>query len=171
MLRSYQRMGWQPDLAEMQPILRAHRLAEGTLDRGLPELPGPGETDEATAMALFWSALYEIALDRAARVDGLVVVSHEELAGGGMPAVRVLFSTLGLTTSDATAEEIEHERAPTTPEPSGTDQPVLHNFDRAPEQAAHSWRARSSAEEIALMETAAAGTMERLKGLRLRLQG
>lgn len=171
MLVSYRRMGWQPDLTELQPILRAHRLAEGTSHRGLPELPSPGETDDATAMALFWSALYEIALDRAAPLGDLVVVSHEELAGGGMPAVRTFFATLGLQTSAATAEEIEHEQPQKTPEPTGGDHPVLHDFDRAPEQAAHSWRVRLSEDEISTMETVAAGTMERLAGLRVPLQG
>lgn len=172
-LVSYRRMGWQPDLAELRPILQAHRELEGTSGRGLPELPLPGQTDDATAMALFWSALYEIALDRAAAVDDLVVVSHEELAGGGMPAVRALFGRLGLATSDATAAEIAQEQPASTPPGARSegDQPALHDFHRSPAQAAHSWRSRLSQDELATMEAAAAGTMARLDGLRLRLPG
>jgi hypothetical protein len=168
-LVSYRRMGWQPDLAELRPILQAHRELEGTIERGLPELPLPGETDEATAMALFWSALYEIALDRAAHLEDLVVVSHEELAGGGMPAVRALFARLGLTTSDETAAEIAHEQSATAPETSSEDRPVLHDFDRSPAQAAHSWRAKLTTDDLATMEAAATDMMARLDGLRLRL--
>jgi len=175
-LVSYRRMGWQPDLAELRPILDAHREAEGTAHSGLPELPLPGQTDDATAMALFWSALYEIALDRAASVDGLVVVSHEELAGGGMPAVRTLFETLGLTTSDATAAEIEQEQPRRVSETSETSQPatgsgrpVLHDFDRDPAQAAHSWRARLTGDELTTMEAVAGDMMGRLDALRLPL--
>jgi hypothetical protein len=175
-LVSYRRMGWQPDLAELRPILRAHREVEGTSDRGLPELPLPGEADDATAMALFWSALYEIALDRAASVDGLVVVSHEELAGGGMPAVRTLFGALGLSTSEATAAEVEKERGGAPPEDSSarpeprSERPALHDFDRAPAQAAHSWRSRLTADELATIEGAAAHMMGRLEARRLPLE-
>jgi hypothetical protein len=169
-LVSYRRMGWQPDLEELRPILSAHREAEGTLDRGLPELALPGETDEATAMASFWSALYEIALDRAASVDGLVVVSHEELAGGGMPAVQTLFEALGLATSDATAAEIEQEQPQATPQrPTGSGRPALHDFDRAPAQAAHSWRGRLTADELTTLEAVAGDMMARLDTLRLPL--
>jgi hypothetical protein len=124
-------------------------------------------------MALFWSALYEIALDRAAPVDDLVVVSHEELAGGGMPAVRALFGRLGLATSEATAAEIAQEQP--TPVPLETrsygDQPALHDFNRSPAQAAHSWRTRLTQDELATMEAAAAHTMARLDALRLPLPG
>jgi hypothetical protein len=173
-LTSYRRMGWQPDLAELRPILREHRRTHATEDQGLPELPLPGETDEATAMALFWSALYEIALDRAAGVEDLVVVSHEELAGGGMPAVEALFKALRLSVSSETAAEIEHEQPPTQPERpvdgNATGQrPALHDFDRSPEQAAHSWRAKLPADEIATMETVAADMLGRLDELRVRL--
>lgn len=169
-LVSYRRMGWQPDLAELRPILRAHREAAGTSERGLPDLPLPGETDDATAMALFWSALYEIALDRAAAVDSLTVVSHEELAGGGLPAAQTLFRALGLTTSDATAAEIDQEQPEATSRPvSSSHRPVLHDFDRAPSQAAHSWRGRLTADELATMETAAVGMLERLDARRLPL--
>jgi hypothetical protein len=169
-LVSYRRMGWQPDLAELRTILRSHREAEGTAGQGLPDLPRPGEADEATAMALFWSALYEIALDRAAAIDGLTVVSHEELAGGGMPAVQSLFGTLGLTTSEATAAEIEHEQASPAPEPAHhDDRPVLHNFDRSPAHAAHSWRGRLTPSELSTMESVAADMMARLDGIRLPL--
>lgn len=175
-LVSYRRMGWQPDLAELRPILSAHRERRSSGSSGSPALPLPGETDEATAMALFWSALYEIALDRAASVDGLVVVSHEELAGGGMPAVRTLFGALGLTTSEATAAEVQHERSQTSPTPSArsgssSQRPALHDFDRAPSQAAHSWRDRLTADELTMIEAAAAPMMERLEAGRLPLDG
>lgn len=172
MLVSYRRMGWQPDLTELRPLLREHRQAHGTTDAGLPELPLPGETDDATAMAVFWSILYEIALDRAASIDDLVVVSHEELAGGGMPAVRTLFSTLDLTTSADTQAEIEHEQPSVAKAPETTaERPALHDFDRAPEQAAHSWRSRLEPGELERMDAVGAAMLARLDGLRLPLTG
>ncbi|MGC4110221.1 MAG: hypothetical protein QM747_07310 [Nocardioides sp.] len=174
MLVSYRRMGWQPDLTELRPILRRHRADHGTTDSGLPELPLPGETDDATAMAVFWSILYEIALDRAEGIDGLVVVSHEGLAGGGMPAVEKLFSTLGLRTSEGTAAEIEREqgagKAPAdTGSSGGGDRPALHDFNRSPAQAAGAWRDRLEPGELDRMESVGAAMLARLEALRLTL--
>ncbi|HEX3931524.1 MAG TPA: sulfotransferase [Nocardioides sp.] len=170
MLVSYRRMGWQPDLTELRPILREHRREQGTTDGGLPELPLPGEADDATAMAVFWSVLYEIAVDRAADIDGLVVVSHEELSAGGMPAAESLFTTLGLTTTRDTVAEMEHEQPTAATEPSAAaGRPALHDFNRSPAQAAHSWRARLEPGELDRVEAAASDMLARLESLRTRL--
>jgi hypothetical protein len=163
-LASYRRMGWQPDLDELRPVLDHHRAEHGS-STGL-DLPRPGDTDEADAMGRFWSALYEIALDGAEEVPGLIVLSHEELASGGVPAAHQLFRALQLRPSAATDAELspKTQRADPTSEPAG-----LHNLQRAPQEVAGDWRHQLTPAEIERIEQVTEPIRARLQQLRLRL--
>lgn len=172
-LVSYRRMGWTPDLDEVAPLLAAHRAARG--DAVGPDLRSVAG-DEVAAMAGFWSALYEVALDRAD--ERAVWVSHERLAAGGPPEARRLFARLGLEWSAESEREFGEvgNRPPTAgsapggaeagPAPKAPAAEQLHQFDRAPDQVAQEWRTRLTADELARIEELTAPVAERL-GARL----
>jgi hypothetical protein len=160
-LASYRRMQWQPDLEELAAVVAEIRSSgSGEL---LPDLPAPGETSPAEEMGLFWSVLHELALADAAQ-SGVVVVSHSELATGGVTAGETLAGRLGLSWSPAMAEELSNE-APTAPVRSEQ----LHNFDRAPAAVAEEWRAKLTSAEIERIEGVTEGTRARLESARLTL--
>lgn len=142
-LVSYRRMGWEPDLLELQRLVERLRTDRG-LD--LDDLPVPGRVSPAEEMGRFWSALHEIALLDAPALDGLVVVSHEELAGGGEGGGRRLFEVLGLGWGHGSTIELERESGGTT---AGSD---LHRFDRPPAAVASAWRRQLDPRELALIE-------------------
>lgn len=158
-LASYRRMGWSPDLAELQPILAAHRLR-----RGCGSATAGSADTEAAAMGSFWAGLYEIALDNVAAADGVVVVSHEEVAGHGAAGARRLFAALGLTWSDAAMGELMIESGAV---PASTS--ALHNFNRSPREVASAWRRHVSEEEVRIVEEATHAVRQRLADARLRL--
>lgn len=160
-LASYRRMQWQPDLEELGAIVAAVRSAGG--GEQLPDLPARGETSPAEEMGLFWSVLHELALADAAQ-SGLVVVSHTELATGGVVAGETLATRLGLSWSPAMAEELSNE-APSAPVKSEQ----LHNFDRAPAAVAEEWRAKLTSPETERIEAVTEGTRARLEAVRLTL--
>jgi hypothetical protein len=165
-LASYRRMGWQPDLDELRPVLRAHRATHGTADR--PDLPAPGQSSAAEEMGRFWSALYEIALDNARDLERLVIVSHEELAGGGEPAARRLFDALDLQLSPATRGELSRE-GPERASAPATGTKGLHDLDRAPAAVAGEWRRRLEPGEVETIEAVSRQTLADLDRDRLRL--
>lgn len=144
-LASYRRMGWSPDLAEVAPLLAAHRRA---LDRpGADELAHVDAGDEVAAMAAFWSALHEIALDDRAGCPA-VWVSHDGLAAGGPDAGRRLFDRLGLAWSaQSTAEWSGGDEQPAA-EASGR----LHELGRDPTHVAEAWRDRLAPGEVDRIE-------------------
>lgn len=161
-LASYRRMGWAPDLGELAPILDEHRAARAVTAR---PLPGPDKVGEAEAMGQFWSALYEIAIDNAEQSADLIVVSHEELASGGVAATGRLFDALALTWREGTDLELSREsRAPQ----SGSSR-TLHNFDRAPSEVAGGWRRELTPDELRAIEAATTSIRARLQALRLVL--
>ena len=160
-LASYRRMQWQPDLEELGAIVAAVRSAGG--GEQLPDLPRHGETSPAEEMGLFWSVLHELALSDAAQ-SGLVVVSHPELATGGVAAGETLAKRLGLSWSPAMAAELSNE-APRAQVKSEQ----LHNFDRAPAAVAEEWRAKLTNAEIERIEVVTEGTRARLQAARLTL--
>ena len=167
-LVSYRRMGWQPDLDELRPLLDAHRARCGTSSGAVP-LPERDTGSDASAMAAFWSALYEMALDNAERSgeDDLVIVSHEELAGGGIGTARALFAHLGLRWSASAAAEFGKE--PTTSKDAGVATGHrLHEFDRAPSAVAGAWRASLDSADIDRMESVSAPVAGRLEEARWR---
>jgi hypothetical protein len=128
-LVSYRRMGWTPDLDELAPVVTAHRRRMGGESR--PALAHRGEIGEVEAMARFWSALYEIALDNCTELHDLLVISREELAGGGRAATEQLFRALDLRWSLRTTRRLDSARVL-----AGGGHPgpptALHNFDRSP---------------------------------------
>lgn len=150
-LASYRRMGWRADLAEVRPILTAHRTSH--TDGGLP-VPTSAPRDDVEAMAEFWAALHEIALDHLPA--SAVVVSHEDLAAGGEDAARRLLERLGLDWPGVTVSA-----------GSGDAGTGLHRLDRDPATVAHGWRAHVDADEVDRIEALAGGILERLDALSL----
>lgn len=164
-LVSYRRMGWKPDLEELTAVLATRRGTAVAPGGGAVVVRSASAPDDAAGMALFWNALYDLALDDLEGLDGAVVVAHEELAGGGVPAASSLFRRLGLRPVEATLAELHKENG-RQGNSSG-----LHNLDRAPAQAASSWRQKVSGDELAAVEELTAATQDRLAARRLRLPG
>lgn len=160
-LASYRRMGWEPDLAEVQKLVEEARAGGGP---DLPDLPGPGETSLAEAMGRFWAALHDLALADTAGLDQLVVVSHQELASSGPAGGRTLAERLDLAWTASMEAELDKEGSVKETSPT-----TLHNFDRAPAQVAESWRAKLSADDVETIERVTAPTRAALDGVRLRL--
>jgi hypothetical protein len=167
-LASYRRMRWQPDLDELRPVLRAHRARHGTGDRA--DLPATGESSAAEAMGSFWSALYEIALDNARGLERPVIVSHEELAGGGEAAAQRLFDALDLELSPDTRAELSRQ-GPETAVPPASGARGLHDLDRAPAAVAGEWRRRLEPGEVETIEAVSGQIRAELDRDRLRLSG
>jgi hypothetical protein len=162
-LTSYRRMGWTPDLAELQAIVEQART-EG-LD--LPDLPAEGTTGPAEAMGRFWATLHELALaDITDAGVPIVVVAHHELAGSGPAGGRLLAERLGLGWTAGMERELAKESDGDAGSPSS-----LHNFDRAPAVVAQAWRAKLDSQEIADIERVTETTRARLDELRLPLSG
>lgn len=159
MLASYRRMGWVPDVDELQPILRRHRSQTGDSSDDVRDLPENGTVSDAEAMARFWAALYALCLHDIdhGKVSGVVVVSHEELATGGEGAGRALFDRLGITwTGGSTAEMSKGAGGAAV---GGT---TLHQFDRPPAQAATAWRDALHPGELEVVEQLTKSLMSRL---------
>lgn len=151
-LTSYRRMGWQPDLEELQAVVEARRRL-GLDPVAITDLPGVGEASEPTAMGLFWAALYRIALNDAVTVPGLVVVSHPEIAGGGTAAGKRLLAELDLTFTEESAAELARESGSAEQPRPQAQSSNLHNFDRDPGQVASSWRGLLEPAEIEEIES------------------
>lgn len=158
MLVSYRRMGWQPDLGEMAPIVHAFTRDYPEAARTIPRLPRDADPDGALAMAWFWSALYSIALADFASIPGGEVVSHEAVATDE-GVCRRLHDTLGVPWSPAADQEFAREGS------SEVDPAKLHNFDRRPADAALEWRGRVSGADIAVLDDATAQLRGRLDRL------
>ena len=167
-LASYRRMGWAPDLEELQPLVRTHQQQRPAPEPMAQDLPRPGEVAEAEAMGRFWAALYAMALSDLEQVPQMVVVSHEELASGGPAAGQRLFDSLGLAwTERSTAELAGGERG--TPVTEASTRAGLHDFNRNPSSVARSWRKHVSEEEVDAIESVTADVRARLDGARLSL--
>jgi len=179
-LASYRRMGWEPDLEELQPLVRAHQGEGHPAELTAQDLPRHGEVSEPEAMGRFWAALYTMALSDAVRTPGTLVVSHEEIAAGGVDAARALFDALGLSWTDRTTEELsagevgeaaEPPDAATGPSPLGAvAEPVrLHRLNRDPTTVARSWRAAVGDDDLESVEKVTRDVLRRLDEIRLRL--
>jgi hypothetical protein len=163
-LASYRRMGWEPDLEELRPIVRAHQQEGHPPALTALDLPAPGEVSPAEAMGRFWAALYTMALSDLPGLDA-VVVAHEEIAGGGTGAARALFARLGLSWS----RRVDREFAGRPREATVGGEARLHRFDRVPAEVAQSWREGVPATEVHLIEEVTAEVRDRLFQCRLRL--
>jgi hypothetical protein len=160
-LASYRRVKWQPRLDELARIVDA--LAGSEQGLVLPEIPAAGATSPEEEMGIFWSVLHEFALADAATCSA-VVVSHAELASGGVEAGRVLAARLGLEWSPAMAMELSkesHGEAVTSTQ--------LHHFDRAPVAVAEEWRTKLGDGEMQRIEHVAAATFAKVEAARVRL--
>ena len=147
-LASYRRMGWHADLAEVRPLLTAHRTSHTS--GGLP-VPTSAPADDVEAIGEFWAALHEIALDHLP--PSTVVVAHEDVAAGGEPAARELFDRLGQRWPGA---ERGH-RGGGQGSPSG-----LHRLHRDPKAVAHGWRTDVRTDDVERIEAATGDVLERL---------
>lgn len=165
-LASYRRMGWEPDLAELAPVLDSFAADAGAEDT--PRLPAPGTVGPAEAMSHFWNALYGMALFDLARTSNVVVVSHGELAAGGGDAAKKLFAALALPWTDGVEKELlpPAKRRPAAVEDGGHN---LHNFDRDPVEVASSWRASLDPEDLMTIERETAAVQAQLASVRLPL--
>jgi hypothetical protein len=164
-LASYRRVKWQPRLDELARIVDALTGNEPGSGHGLvlPEIPPAGAASPEEEMGIFWSVLHEFALADAATC-GAVVVSHAELASGGVEAGRVLAAHLGLEWAPAMAMELSKE---SRGEVATSTQ--LHQFNRAPVAVAEEWRTKLGDEEMQRIEHVAAATFAKVEGARLRL--
>lgn len=184
-LTSYRRMGWAPDLVELQVVIDQRREA-GLDPVPVVDLPRPDDASEPVAMGLFWAALYRMTLNDAARTPGLVVLSHPEIAGGGVRAGQSLFSELGLSWTDESAAELTQgasgSKATADADAGGggndtgrdhgaVDPKTLHNFDRNPGEVASSWRGRLGQTEIDAIESVTEQVRADLYAARFTLLG
>lgn len=154
-LASYRRMGWRPDIAEVERLVT------------LPAAPQVAGVDPLVVdMARFWAALNATALDDLSAVRDAVVVSHSEVATGGMPALRRLFQACGIgwdrdTESRITAAGSEGGSANTSK--------TLHDLNRSPVEVAQAWRRHVPEPEVAVLEQIAGATLTALEDRRVDL--
>jgi hypothetical protein len=167
-LASYRRMGWRADLAEISGLLADDDVNHGELVRSL-WCSGPDSLSETEQMGVFWSVLSTVMLADLDRAPGTVLVSHHELATGGMAAAGSLFASLGLRTSAATEEEMasQSDRGRATGSADGGG--GLHRLDRDPAEVAASWRRHLSPEDVSRIEEIAGPALARLTAARLVL--
>lgn len=168
-LASYRRVGWDPAVDELRPIQQEHQREHGA-KFATTEVPERGACDQAQTVSRFWAALYGIALDHVAETDGLVIVSHEELARGGAPAATRLFERLGLRWNDAAEQEMLGKAATGQTGESVSTQ-ALHDFARSPREVSAAWRDQLSSEELTVVEETTQEVRERLHDARLPLVG
>jgi Sulfotransferase family len=171
MLVSYRRVGWRPDLAEIRPHVRRPDLLAAA-GRGLAEGPDGAGGADVRAMAAFWAALYDQILADLDRVPGALLISHEDLAGGGEDALRTLYAALDLGWSEAAGRPFATPATPLTEGPAergSTAGTALHNFDRAPAQVAAAWTAALTPDELSEINALTADVQQELAGRRLRL--
>lgn len=159
-LASYRRMGWRPDIAELQDLVAGSGLRDDVRSRLATTLTGP-HRDDVDEMAAFWGVLHAIALDDLAAVPGSLVVAHEDVAAADDGVRRALFTALGMRVPPR-----EASRGDAGPKPA--DPTRLHNLDRRPEVAASSWRAQVSPDEVARIESVTDPTWAALMAARLR---
>lgn len=164
-LASYRRMGWTADLSELLALL-GHQASE-------PAGGAPGSTlsdlsEDGAAMCAFWCTLHRLALEDMDRIPGALVVSHEDVSAGGVPAARQLFDLCGLPWTPATERRVAamydvHPRSKVSTH-------ALHNFGRSPGEVTCGWRAELSAQEATAAERAAADVLSDLERRRATLR-
>jgi hypothetical protein len=163
-LASYRRMGWSPDLAEIEAAVppadqvgrEGHDLAQ----------------DPVAAMAWFWATLNHVALSDITRTGSGVVVSHSELAAGGPAAMQRLYRACGLGWDGRTEAAVRSAgsgegRAPKARVNSKGK--TLHELSRDSTQVAEAWRSKISPDELTVLEQLAGPTLHALEAARIDL--
>lgn len=163
-LSSYRRMGWAPSLDELAASLSQDGWSSELREALGPGLSHAGQGDEVDQMAALWSTLHELALSDLP--SDVIVVSHEEAAGGGERSRAQLLRALGM--SDR--QRATPQRQPSAPA-DGTDPQQLHRFDRAPTEVARSWRDSVDDSTVERLDRATSQVQARLHERRLLLVG
>ncbi|MFD1717374.1 sulfotransferase [Georgenia deserti] len=152
LLASHRRMGWKTD---WKGLLAA-------LDQ---EVSHPPES-QIQAISLLWRSAYQHILDLP-NEESPTIVAHQDLAVGGIPAARALYSELGLQLSKRGRQNLEQafHAGSTAPPPPGQ----LHASDRDPRSTTDQWRSRVSEEEAAELRKLTSDIRDRLADRRLIL--
>lgn len=139
-LSSYRRMGWAPDVKELEAIVEQFITIYGS-QPGVES--APERADDVSLMAWFWNVLNGIALFDADRLGAdVTVLSHEDIAVKGPGFASELFRHLGLVWQERSTAELERSGA-TVP----VDDMALHNFDRNPAKVAYEWETKVTGSE------------------------
>lgn len=157
-LVSFRRMGWTPAITEVVRLEALVRTSHGSA--AVPAL-APETPMDLLQVARMWSVLHDIALADARVIEDVVVVSHEELAGGGPLAVDRLHSRCGLQRREAPASSVRETRT--------VNERRLHNLDRNPCRVAGAWRTQIPPRELSELERLTRVTMDALETQRLRV--
>lgn len=161
-LASYRRMGWRPDVAEVQALVAGAR-ATGAVD--LPDLPASPEVSPAELMGRFWATLHDLALFDIDRTGtDVVVVAHHEVASSGLAGGRLLAARVGVPMSRQMELELARESGSAHESAS-----ALHNLERSPASVAEAWRATLDRDEVEVIERVTEETRQRLDERRLLL--
>jgi hypothetical protein len=163
-LVSYRRVGWTPDLEELAPIAEMFLRSRQESRDCFGVTAARPDLDDVGAMAWFWNTLHGLVLADLAQADGAVVVSHQDLAGGGATAAKQLFGVLGLRWSPVVDLAMQGPR-----ETVQEDTSRLHNFERAPAAVATGWRGKLAPSELDRLEEETTDVRQRLEGVRLHL--
>jgi hypothetical protein len=163
-LTSYRRMGWSPDLREVEAAVSPDQRAD------------PHEhdiqADPVAALAWFWATVNQIALQDLDRVPGAVVVSHAELASGGAPAMRRLYLACGLGWDDRTESAVRSAGSGEGRAPKArvnAKGKTLHELSRSSSEIADAWRAKVTSEEFTTLDEIAGATLASLDSARVDL--
>ena len=155
LLASYRRMGWRPDIAEID-----------ALDLAGAPTPAPDPDDDVGSMGWFWATAYRVVLRDLDGLPDAVVVDHAELAAGGPRAICALASSLGLQGVRPVAASPPGSRHIPRAERG---LPPLHQLDRNPTEVADEWRRHVSDAEVHHIEALTAPVLDELARRRFRL--
>jgi hypothetical protein len=167
-LASYRRMGWSPDITELERALPSDQRSSAPT------------SDPAAQLAWFWSTINNRALLSIQNIAQAVVVDHEQLAHGGPAAMRQVYAACGLTwperqpatvapaaTQPDSTAAVASSAAPVAAVNDGGHQ--LHRLDRPSDQVASAWRAKVNPADMATVEGIAGATLDALRSRSLRL--
>ncbi len=163
-LASFRRVGWQPDLAGVDPWIEEAAQQDPAV--AAARAAAAAEASDVRRMVAYWLAMHRFALDDLGTVPEGVLVSHAGIAGGGLEAVERLFERLGLTPTGETRAEMSGRGSGDAPAPA-PDATSLHRLDRAPGEVAESWRGQLDAGEVEEIEQLAGPMLAELETSRL----
>ena len=155
-LTSYRRMGWHPDIEEIQDAVGASALYDTD-----------AFTDDVHRMGWFWRICHQIALEQLSQLPQAVVVSHRDLSLADAPAVRTLFDACGLQWSRKAAAEVARWSDPTAANPAPGNR--LHVANRLPRGIEDSWRKQLDPADVFRLEQLAGDVLNEVELRRLPL--